>query len=148
MTVNPRFGNQYVAPVAPSVANRPDPQFPDRRRPRMVNSRVFELEYKVDSVGPSGIRRVELWGTLDGGRTWSSFGVPKQMKSPLVVGVRQEGLYGFRVAVENGMGVWSGRPRPGDPPDVWVGVDLSKPSVHIRDVRPSSPANLPARTDS
>jgi hypothetical protein len=148
MTVNPPLGNQYVPPVAASVANRPDLRLPDGRRPRMVNSRVFELEYKVDSVGPSGIRRLELWGTLDGGRTWSSFGVPKQIKSPLVVGVQREGLYGFRVAVENGAGVWSGRPRSGDPPDVWVGVDLTRPSVHIRDVRPSSAANSPARTTS
>jgi hypothetical protein len=146
MTVNPPLGNQYVAPVTVGVANRPDPRFSDGRRPRIVNSRVFELEYKIDSVGPSGIRRVELWGTLDGGRTWSSFGVPKQIKSPLVVGVQQEGLYGFRVAVENGAGVWSGRPRPGEPPDVWVGVDLTKPSIHIRDVRPSSPADVPVRT--
>ena len=148
MTVNPPFGNEYVEPVAAGVANRPDPRLSDGRRPRMVDSRVFELEYKVDSVGPSGVRRVELWGTLDGGRTWTSFGVPKQIKSPLVVGVQHEGLYGFRVAVQNGAGVWSGRPRPGDPPDVWVGVDLTKPSVHIRDVRPSNAPNLPARTTS
>ncbi len=148
MTVNPPLGNQYVAPVAAGVANRPDLRLPDGRWPRMVNSRTFELEYTVDSVGPSGIRRVELWGTLDRGRTWSNYGVPKQIKSPLVVGVQQEGLYGFRVAVENGAGVWSGRPRPGDPPDVWVGVDLTQPSVHIRDVRPSNPANVPARTTS
>jgi hypothetical protein len=114
----------------------------------MVNSRVFELEYKIDSVGPSGVRRVELWGTLDGGRTWTSFGVPKKIKSPLVVGVQHEGLYGFRVAVENGAGVWSGRPRPGDPPDVWVGVDLTRPSGHIHDVRPSSAADIPARATS
>ncbi len=146
MPVNPPLGNQYVAPIAAGVANRPSPRPPDGQRPRMVNSRVFELEYKIDSVGPSGIRCLELWGTLDGGRTWLSFGVPKQIKSPLVVGVEREGLYGFRVAVENGAGVWSGKPRPGDPPDVWVSVDLTKPSVHIRDVRPGSPANLPART--
>jgi hypothetical protein len=146
MAVNPPLANQWVAPVAAGVASGPDSRFPDGRRPRMVNSRVFELEYKIDTVGPSGIRRVELWGTLDGGRTWSSFGVPKQIRSPLVVGVQQEGLYGFRVAVENGAGVWSGKPRPGDPPDVWVGVDLTQPSVHIRDVRPSGPPNSPART--
>ncbi len=138
MSVNPPLGNQYVAPLVAGAANRPDPRLPDGRRPRMVNSRVFELEYKVDSLGPSGIRRVELWGTLDGGRTWSNFGVPKQIKSPLLIGVQKEGLYGFRVAVENGAGVWSGRPRPGDPPDVWVGVDLTKPSVHIGDIRSSS----------
>ena len=148
MAVNPPLGNQYVAPVGIGGANRPDPRFADGRRPRMVNSRLFELEYKIDSMGPSGIRRVELWGTLDGGRTWSSFGVPKQIKSPLLVGVQQEGLYGFRVAVENGAGYWSGKPRPGDPPDVWVGVDLTKPSVHIRDVRPSSPPSVPVRTTS
>ena len=148
MAVNPPLGNQYVAPGMAGVAKRPDPWPSDGRRPRMVNSRVFELEYKVDAMGPSGIRRLELWGTLDGGRTWSNFGVPKQIKSPLLVGVPKEGLYGFRVAVENGAGVWSGRPRPGDPPDVWVGVDLTKPSVHIGDIRPSSAANIPARTTS
>jgi hypothetical protein len=130
---NPPLANQYVPPPAFAV---PVPrQLPDGRRPRVVNSRIFELEYKVDSVGPSGIRRVELWGTIDGGRTWTSYGPPKQVKSPLVVGVQHDGLYGFRVVVENGAGVWSGRPRPGDPPDVWVAVDSTRPSVHIRDVR-------------
>jgi len=146
MAANPPLANQYVAPVTAAAQARPDAGWPEGRRPRMVSSRIFELEYKVDSVGPSGIRRVELWGTLDGGRTWTSFGAPKQVKSPLVVGVQHDGLFGFRVAVENGAGLWSGRPRPGDPPDVWVGVDSTKPSVHVQDVRSSGASQIPART--
>ena len=59
------------------------PGLPPGERPRMVNSRTFELEYDVDSVGPSGIGRVELWGTRDGGQTWRRFTVDSDKRSPL-----------------------------------------------------------------
>jgi hypothetical protein len=97
----------------------------------MVNSRLFELEYDVDSVGPSGIGRVELWGTRDGGQTWRSFALDTDNHSPLRVTVEEEGIYGFRVTVSNGAGLGGKPPKPGDLPDLWVGVDLTKPSARI-----------------
>src|SRR5690606_18090450 len=102
---------------------------PPGERPRMVNSRSFELDYEVDAIGPSGIAKVELWGSRDGGRTWSSYGVDNDNRSPIRVNVEGEGLYGFRIAVQSGSGLGGQPPRSGDHPELWVGVDLTKPNV-------------------
>jgi len=106
-------------------------------RPRMLNSRRFELAYNVESVGPSGIRRVELWGTRDGGRTWTSFGVDEDRQSPLLVTVNEEGIFGFRLAVTSGAGLGGDPPKPGQQPDIWIGVDLTKPACRILSAEPS-----------
>ena len=97
----------------------------------MVNSRTFELEYDVDSVGPSGIGRVELWGTRDGGQTWRSFAVDSDNRSPCAGHCREEGTYGFRVVVTSGAGIGGKPPVAGDQPDLTIGVDLTKPTARI-----------------
>jgi len=97
----------------------------------MVNTRLFELEYDVDSVGPSGIGRVELWGTTDGGKTWRRFPVGTDKPKLLTVSVDGEGIYGFRMVVTNGAGLGGRPPAPGDLPDIWIGVDLTKPTARI-----------------
>jgi len=99
--------------------------------PRMVNSRSFELEYEIDSVGPSGIAKVELWGTRDGGRTWSSIGADADNRSPMNISVPAEGIYGFRIVVQSGSGLGGRPPGPGDMPEIWIGVDLTKPLGRI-----------------
>lgn len=100
-------------------------------RPRMVNSRRFELEYDVESVGPTGIGRVELWGTRDGGQNWLNFGAPPDQRNPLQVTVDGEGVYGFRIVVYSGSGLGGLPPKGGDQPDVWLGVDLTSPDARI-----------------
>jgi hypothetical protein len=126
-----------VAKPAPPVRdpNKPSPLnfdlLPSGQRPRMVATRTFELEYEVDSVGASGIGRVELWGTLDGGRTWSAFGVDNDNRSPLSVRADKEGIYGFRIVVRSGSGLSGQQPQPGDAADVWIGVDLAAPTARI-----------------
>ena len=97
----------------------------------MVNSRTFDLEYEVDSVGPSGIGRVELWGSSDAGQTWRRFTTVSDKRNSLRVNVPDEGLYGFRVVVTNGAGFGAKPPVAGDQPDLWIGVDLTKPTARI-----------------
>ncbi len=104
---------------------------PAGERVRMVNSRAFELEYEIESVGPSGIGKVELWGTRDGGKTWSIFGVDTDNRSPLGVSVDGEGVYGFRMVVQSGSGIGGRPPAEGDLPEIWIGVDLTKPVGRI-----------------
>lgn len=99
--------------------------------PRMVCSTKFELEYDIESVGPHGVRRVELWGTRDSGLSWRSYGVDEDGRSPLVATVEGEGMYGFLIAVESGAGVGGEQPRPGEKPAIWVGVDKTAPSVEL-----------------
>ncbi|HEY1785057.1 MAG TPA: hypothetical protein VGG30_05880, partial [Pirellulales bacterium] len=78
---------------------------PIGERPRMVNLRTFELDYEVDSIGSSGVAKVELWGTRDGGRHWANFGADNDNRSPLVVSVDGDGVYGFRVVIQSGNGL-------------------------------------------
>jgi len=128
--VTPAIRNRYATPQQQASDTCP-PGLPPGTTPQMINSRLFELEYQVDSVGQAGIHRVELWGTCDGGVTWRSFGVDKDRQSPMLVSVRGEGLYGFRVAVESSVGLGGDPPRSGDQPAVWIGVDLTKPTARI-----------------
>ncbi len=100
-------------------------------RPRMVNKRRFELEYDIQAIGPEGIGKIELWGTRDGGQTWISFGTDPDNRSPFVVGVENEGLYGFRIVVETNAGSQGTPPRSGELPEIWVGVDTTRPVAKL-----------------
>jgi len=100
-------------------------------RPRYVNSQRFELDYDVEEVGRAGVAKVEVWGTKDNGRHWTSYGVDNDNRSPIVVKVDGEGLYGFRVVIESGAGLRGDAPRSGDEPDVWIGVDTTKPVARL-----------------
>jgi hypothetical protein len=106
-------------------------RLPPGQRPRMVNSRMFELEYEIDAVGPSGISKVELWGTRDAGQTWSIFAVDPDNRSPMPVSLEAEGVYGFRVVVQSGNGLGGRTPGEGDLPDIWIGIDLTKPTARL-----------------
>ena len=131
IAIAPAIGKKYSATDKHSGNAETISGLPPGERPRMVNSRAFELEYEVDSVGPSGIGRVELWGTRDAGKTWRRFTVDNSNRSPLLVNVEEEGIYGFRVIVTNGAGMGATPPASGDVPDLWIGVDLTKPTARI-----------------
>jgi hypothetical protein len=131
ININPAIGSQVVAVNGAGGSWASIPGLPPGEHPRMVNSRLFELEYDIESVGPSGIGKVELWDTRDGGRTWQSYMVDNEHHCPLPVTVEEEGIYGFRVVVTNGAGIGGQPPKNGDLPDIWVGVDLTKPSARI-----------------
>jgi hypothetical protein len=128
--VSPAVQNQYLPPPAQQRASAPTDGTPGTPRPRMVNSRVFELEYDLGGTGTAAPGRVELWGIRDGSRTWTSFGHDPDARSPILVTVSDEGLYGFRV-VQTDPKAPAQPPQPSDPPDVWIGVDLSKPAAKI-----------------
>jgi hypothetical protein len=107
------------APSGPSVASQfaarrvADPatvvpvggNLPPGERPRMTRFHHFQLDYAVESVGSSGILKVELWGTSDLGRTWSVRKHDEDLESPVDVQVDKEGVHGFRVVVvaKNGL---------------------------------------------
>jgi hypothetical protein len=131
IAINPLIGKNYAAGDGERRTSEAAAGLPPGERPRMVNSRLFELEYDVDSVGPSGIGRIELWGTRDGGKGWRRFTLDNDKSSPLLVNVEEEGVYGFRVVVTNGAGLGGNPPMPGDLPDLWIGVDLTKPMARI-----------------
>lgn len=98
--------------------------------PKLVGSRTFALEYDLDDRGRWGVSKVELWGTRDGGQTWHCFARDDDYRSPLVVTVDEEGLYGFRIVVESAGSVLQ-PPVSGDEPELWVAVDLHRPIIEM-----------------
>ncbi len=98
---------------------------------KQVGSRTFALEYDLDDAGRGGVSKVELWGTRDGGKNWTKYAQDDDNRSPLIVTVDDEGLYGFRILVQNAGGAAAEPPRPGDSPELWVSVDLKRPVVEL-----------------
>ncbi|HZT79492.1 MAG TPA: hypothetical protein VFA26_04705 [Gemmataceae bacterium] len=99
---------------------------------RWVNSTRVQLNYSIENKGKWGVSAVELWGTRDG-RNWQKYDEQANAQPPYVVEVKEEGAYGFTLIAKNGVGR-SGDPPPqvGDPPQVWVKVDLTKPVVRVQ----------------
>jgi hypothetical protein len=99
--------------------------------PKLVGSRTFALEYDLDDACSGGVSKVELWGSRDGGKTWNCYAQDDDNRSPLIVTVDEEGLYGFRIVVQNAGAAIAETPRPGDSPELWVSVDLKRPVVEL-----------------
>jgi hypothetical protein len=80
------------------------------------------------------VSAVELWYTRDG-RTWQKDDSAVRSGPPYTVEVPEEGTYGFTLVARNGIGLGKEPPKPGDLPQVWVEVDLTRPSVSLADVK-------------
>jgi hypothetical protein len=122
-------------PPASEVMPAPQPSepvdAPAGHQPRLSNSRRFSLDYDVQSVGPEGVAAVELWGTTDGGRTWVKWGADPDKASPFDVEVNHEAIYGFRIVIVGKNGLATATPQPGDAADIWVGIDLTRPTARL-----------------
>jgi hypothetical protein len=101
---------------------------------RMVGARTFDIEYDLDSVGPWGVAKVELWGTSNQGQTWESYCVDYDNRSPVRVTVPGGGIYGFRILVDGANGASASPPRSGDPPELEVRVDLKGPTAQLQPI--------------
>jgi hypothetical protein len=75
------------------------PKIPTGEPLRMTQSRRFQLDYDIESLGPDVVSEVQLWGTEDGGQTWGKWNIDHDRQSPFDVQVNEEGLYGFRVVI-------------------------------------------------
>ena len=102
-----------------------------RRSAHPSNSLRFQLDYDIDSIGPEGVKAVELWLTRDGGNSWRRFTTDDDKRSPMNVEVEDQGIFGFRILVISNEGLRARQPRSGDPADMWVNVDTTMPSVQI-----------------
>jgi hypothetical protein len=119
------------------AADEPHPNpLPDDRGPanvRKINSTRISLNYKIEDVGPSDVSTVEIWKTRDG-RVWQRNAKDADKKGPFIVEVEGEGRYGITLIAKSGVGLGENAPRPGDEPQIWIEVDLTKPVVRIVDV--------------
>ena len=121
-----------VVAVGPAQAEASPAAAPANPAVRMVNSKRISLNYEVKDVGPSGVSVVELWYTQDG-RNWQKYG-DSPNRPPYVFDVNDEGLYGLTLVVRSGVGLGDRPPQVGDPPQVWVEVDLTRPIVRLQGV--------------
>ncbi|MEM7455877.1 MAG: hypothetical protein AAF456_16100, partial [Planctomycetota bacterium] len=99
-----------------------------------VNTKRFRLNYSIDAIDPSGVERVDLWVTFDGGQTWQTWGTDPDGMSPFPVEVSNAGLYAFRIVVHSRDGLTGRAPMRGDKPDMWINVDVEAPVVQITSV--------------
>ena len=119
------------------VAGFPVDRLPPGTQPRMVNSHAFEIDYDVDTAGPSAAGRVELFWTGDGGRTWNRYDTDDDCRSPMLVQVERDGLYGFWLTIDGIGGLRGETPREGDVPQAWVGVDTMPPVARLTTAEPA-----------
>lgn len=98
---------------------------------QVVNNRVFDINYEVEDVGPSGVSTVKLFVTENNGQSWFSYGDDVDMRSPFQVDTRGEGTFGFAVRVRNGLGFSDPPPQPGELPSIVVTVDQTPPVANF-----------------
>jgi hypothetical protein len=136
----PSFSSPASAVTLPPAATTAAPAAPPRPLPpvRLVNSDVVTLEYELTQVGPSGIGKVEIWLTEDDGQSWQLWADDPQATSGVSGGKYQgqvklphEGVFGFRLVVQNKVGLGDAPPKPGDPPELRVEVDLTPPRAQL-----------------
>jgi hypothetical protein len=118
--------SQHRSDITPGVAHQAPPE-----ETKLVGSRTFALEYDLEDMGRWGVSKVELWGTRDGGQTWRSYARDDDHRSPLVVTVDHEGVYGFRIVVDSAGSAAAAAPGQGDEPELWVSVDLHRPTIEL-----------------
>lgn len=117
----------------PPASLTPPPIDPDQARYSRVPR--FELDYEIESMGAQGVSAIELWGTRDGGVSWSTWGRDEDQESPLDIETTGPGMYGFKIVVVGKNGLTSAMPQPGEGADLYVCVDLQAPRVHLTAAR-------------
>lgn len=119
-------GSAFAAPGA-----APNGQADPAGGSMLVNSPRFKLQYEVEDAGPGGPATVELWMTRDGGRTWIRRGEDPDRVSPFDVDLGGEGTFGITLVARSASGLGDRPPAPGDPPQTWVEVDSTPPTVQL-----------------
>ena len=108
------------------------PETPAGGGVRWVNSLTFDVDYDLQTVGPWGVSKVELWATRDGGQQWVNFGADADNRSPIRVTVPAAGVYGFRLVVNGANGAAVPTPSAGEQPELVIGVDLEEPTGDLQ----------------
>lgn len=105
----------------------------DRRR--VVNSKKFQIGYKLHDVAAASVAAVELYITADNGATWFRYPLRDDKSSPLQVEVDKEGVYGFSLGLRTPDGKSTDVPRDGDLPALEIVVDLTPPRLKLLQLR-------------
>ncbi len=124
------FPNNAQPDATPKFSN-----VSDRPGYRTVNARRFQVNYRIDDVGPSGVSAVELYITQNDGQKWFKYGVDEDRRSPVEIEVPGDGMYGFAIRVVSGSGQSDPPPQVGQKPEIVVLVDSSPPVVQLFPLR-------------
>jgi hypothetical protein len=103
---------------------------------QVTNNPQVTLDYEVTKVGPSGVGSVELYMSLDDGRTWQRYADDPDLKPPMTVNLPGEGVYGLRLVVGSRAGLGRKPPQPGDPPQMRIEVDTTPPVARLNNPQP------------
>lgn len=88
------------------------------------------LEWSGGDAGGAGLKRVSLYITRDGGRTWKRYGDDEDLRSPFLF-QDLDGVYGLRLVGEDRMGNAPPAPVPGTPPAATLILDRTPPEVKL-----------------
>jgi hypothetical protein len=105
----------------------------------MVCQPRVTLEYKIEDEGKSGIGKVEVWFTEDGGKSWDVLCEDPDKRSPVTFNLPHEGVYGVCLVATNGRGFGSSPPKAGDAPEYVVELDMTKPTAELQSVKLGPP---------
>jgi hypothetical protein len=99
---------------------------------RLTNNKRLTFHCDSSDTASSGAANLAIWGTTDM-RTWKKYEATSHSPSSLAVEVKDEGLYGFTIIARGKGEPATDQPPAGEPPQVWVAVDLTKPVVQLLD---------------
>lgn len=97
-----------------------------------VRKKTFKLQYKIDNVGPSKVKNVEVWITRDT-RQWTKFkdDAPADPGDGYELTVVSTGRWGFTLRPISGVGRAARAPSVNEQPQIWVEVDETAPVVRM-----------------
>lgn len=134
LTQPPAAGGPQPVAVWSGAPTRPTVEV---SRAQSINYLAFDLGYEVETRGPSGISRLDLWVTRDDGKTWMKWsqhdakGASVRVNLNVPGNPQPEGTYGFRVVPVSGAGLSEREPVAGDGPDLRVVVDVTPPQLDL-----------------
>src|SRR5579884_1038287 len=110
---------------------------------RLTSSRRIIFHLDSSHAASPAAANLEIWGTTDM-RNWKKYQAETRSPSSLAVVVKNEGLYGFTMIARGKDEPAAEQPPAGEPPQVWVAIDLTRPVVKLLEAEMNAPAKTPA----
>jgi hypothetical protein len=107
---------------------------------RVLNGKHLRLGYEVKQTEAGMPIPVEMWYTRDS-KTWHRDEGPPQVRSPYVMDLPEEGVYGLTLVPCRAGTKDPQPPQPGDAPQFWVAVDCTRPNVSLMSATVDSAKN-------